>query len=209
MAPGAGAARLIAPAITVLAVVAVAGGLRAERAEAVETAQIQLIAFAAPVPGHEVNSPFGLRKLPWEKHGRLHAGVDIAAPRGSPVVATTDGIVSKTGVSPTYGRFVEVAHGSGLTSVYAHLSGTVSGVEPGLPVGEGEKIALVGSSGRSTGPHLHFELRKDGKPLDPDRFTGRSFHADSLPFAEAARISPIVRIAQVAKSAVSRARGRS
>jgi murein DD-endopeptidase MepM/ murein hydrolase activator NlpD len=183
--------------------------LGAQPAQATETGAVRLISFDDPVPGHEINSPFGLRKLPWEKAGRLHAGVDIAAPNGSPVVATTDGVVSKTGVSPSYGRFVEVAHGSGLTSVYAHLGGTVAGVAPGLPVGEGEKIALIGSTGRSTGPHLHFEMRRDGQPLNPAVFMDRAFKPDALPYAEAAKISPIVRIAQVSGWARSKVRKRS
>ena len=192
------AARFAASAATLLAAIVIVAGavnFSAEQAKATET--VQLISFEDPVPGHEINSPFGLRKLPWEKSGRLHAGVDIAAPNGSPVVATTDGVVSKMGISPSYGRFVEVAHGSGLTSVYAHLGGTVSGVAPGLLVDEGEKIALIGSTGHSTGPHLHFEMRKDGAPMDPAMFMDRKFRPEALPFREAARISPIVRIAQV------------
>jgi murein DD-endopeptidase MepM/ murein hydrolase activator NlpD len=168
-------------------------------AEASQTNAVQLIAFADPVPGHEVNSPFGFRKLPWEKKSRLHAGVDIAAPKGAPVVATTDGVIAKVGTSRTYGEFVEVAHGAGLTTMYAHLSDTMPGVAPGLPVSEGEKIAMVGSTGRSTGPHLHFEMRKDGQPMDPDRFMGRSFHADMLPVA----------LAQAGAWARSRLGGRS
>ena len=99
------------------------------------------------------------------------------------MVATTDGVIAKVGVSRSYGEFVEVAHGQGLTSMYAHLSATAPGVAPGLPVSEGETIAMVGSTGRSTGPHLHFEMRKDGQPMDPDRFMGRKFHADMLPVA--------------------------
>ena len=178
-------ARFAVPAIAAIAGVAVIGGVLSAntKAEASQTTDVQLIAFAAPVPGHDVNSPFGFRKLPWEKKSRLHAGVDIAAPKGSPVVATTDGVIAKVGVSPTYGEFVEVAHGSGLTSMYAHLSATAPGVAPGLPVSEGETIAMVGSTGRSTGPHLHFEMRKDGQPMDPGRFMGRSFNAEVFPIA--------------------------
>ena len=168
----------------------IGGALSANtEAQATQTRTVQLIAFADPVPGHEVNSPFGFRKLPWEKKSRLHAGVDIAAPKGTFVVATTDGVISKVGVSPTYGEFVEVAHGAGMTSKYAHLSGTVAGVAPGLPVAEGEKIAMVGSTGRSTGPHLHFEMRKDGEPMDPGSFMGRTFAENSLPFADAFRLT--------------------
>ena len=178
-------ARVAVSGIAAMTGVALIGGVLSAntKAEASQTTDVQLIAFAAPVPGHDVNSPFGFRKLPWEKKSRLHAGVDIAAPKGASVVATTDGVIAKVGVSPTYGEFVEVAHGSGLTSMYAHLSDTVPGVAPGLPVAEGEKIAMVGSTGRSTGPHLHFEMRKDGQPMDPDRFMGRKFHADMLPVA--------------------------
>ncbi|HEX5775920.1 MAG TPA: M23 family metallopeptidase [Caulobacteraceae bacterium] len=170
-----GAAALIGAALI--------GGVLSANTGAEATETVQLIAFADPVPGHDVNSPFGFRKLPWEKRSRLHAGVDIAAPKGAPVVATTDGVIAKVGVSPTYGEFVEVAHGAGLTSMYAHLSDTMPGVAPGLPVSEGEKIAMVGSTGRSTGPHLHFEMRKDGQPMDPGRFMGRSFNAEVFPIA--------------------------
>jgi len=178
-------ARVAVSGSLALAGVALIGGVLTANteAEASQTATVQLIAFAAPVPGHDVNSPFGFRKLPWEKKSRLHAGVDIAAPKGAPVVATTDGVIAKVGVSSTYGEFVEVAHGAGLTTMYAHLSDTMPGVAPGLPVEEGEKIAMVGSTGRSTGPHLHFEMRKDGQPMDPSRFMGRSFNADVLPIA--------------------------
>ena len=179
------AARIVVSGTAALVGVALVGGVLSANteAQATQTNDVQLIAFADPVPGHDVNSPFGFRKLPWEKKSRLHAGVDIAAPKGAPVVATTDGVVAKVGVSPTYGQFIEVAHGSGLVSKYAHLSATMPGVAPGLPVEEGEKIALVGSTGRSTGPHLHFEMRKDGQPMDPDRFMGRTFNADVLPVA--------------------------
>ena len=178
-------ARVAVSGTAAIAGVALIGGVLSAntKAEASQTTDVQLIAFAAPVPGHDVNSPFGFRKLPWEKKSRLHAGVDIAAPKGSSVVATTDGVIAKVGVSPTYGHFVEVAHGAGLTSKYAHLSATMPGVAPGLPVAEGEKIAMVGSTGRSTGPHLHFEMRKDGQPMDPDRFMGRSFNAEVFPIA--------------------------
>ena len=201
------AARVAVSAATLVIVAGVAGAVvtfDAHKAQAQEDATIQLVSFADPVPGHEVNSPFGLRKLPWEKAGRLHAGVDIAASNGTSVVATTDGVVMKTGVSSSYGRYVEVAHGSGLTSFYAHLSSTLPDVTPGTPVGEGEKIAVIGTTGHSTGPHLHFEIRKDGLTMNPSVFMDRSFKPDALPYAEAAKVSPIVRIAHVSKWAASK-----
>ena len=78
--------------------------------------------FDAPLPGRVINSPFGLRQLPWEENGRLHEGVDIAAPSGAAVKAAADGVVIRTGISSSYGRFVEIVHKGGLTSLYAHLS---------------------------------------------------------------------------------------
>jgi murein DD-endopeptidase MepM/ murein hydrolase activator NlpD len=92
--------------------------------------------FDAPLPGHVVNSPFGLRQMPWEENGRLHEGVDIAAPAGAPVHVATDGIVMRSGVSVTYGRFVEVAHKDGFRTLYAHL-GRDAGLKRGPMSGAG------------------------------------------------------------------------
>ena len=150
--------------------------------------------FDAPLPGRVVNSPFGLRQMPWEENGRLHEGVDIAAPTGAPVHVATDGIVLRSGVSATYGRFVEVAHKDGFHTFYAHL-----GRDAGLK--RGTTVAYVGDSGRSTGSHLHFELRnKAGKPLNPALFMGKTFaESDDLPLKAAARVPRTVRVAQVSK----------
>lgn len=155
-------------------------------------------AFLAPLNGFAVNSPFGLRKLPWEEGGRLHEGVDIAAPIGTPIRVTLAGTVLRTGVDGGYGRFVEVAHGDGLTSLYAHLGRTANGLRAGMAVPTGSVVAYVGDSGRSTGSHLHFEIREDGRPLNPAVFMGRTFAtAADLPLRDAARVPRLVRIAQV------------
>jgi murein DD-endopeptidase MepM/ murein hydrolase activator NlpD len=156
--------------------------------------------FDAPLPGHVVNSPFGLRQMPWEENGRLHEGVDIAAPAGAPVHVATDGIVMKSGVSGTYGRFVEVAHKDGFRTLYAHL-GRDAGLKRGTYVKRGTTVAYVGNSGRSTGSHLHFELRnKAGKPLNPALFMGKTFaQKDDLPLKAAAKVGRKVRLAQVSK----------
>ncbi|MFZ0267817.1 M23 family metallopeptidase, partial [Caulobacter sp.] len=156
--------------------------------------------FDAPLPGHVVNSPFGLRQMPWEENGRLHEGVDIAAPAGAPVHVAIDGVVMRSGVSSTYGRFVEVGHRDGFHTFYAHL-GRDAGLKPGAYVKRGTTVAYVGSSGRSTGSHLHFELRnKAGKPLNPALFMGKSFaQKDDLPLTAAAKVGRKVRLAQVSK----------
>ena len=154
--------------------------------------------FDTPLPGQAVNSPFGLRQMPWEENGRLHEGVDIAAPAGSPIKAATDGVVVRAGASGSYGRFVEIAHKDGFRTMYAHLGATARGVKPGMYAKRGQTIAYVGSSGRSTGAHLHFELRRKGKPLNPAFFLGQTFaEADDLPLRAAARVSRKVRMAQV------------
>ncbi|MDO9223223.1 MAG: M23 family metallopeptidase [Caulobacter sp.] len=155
-------------------------------------------AFASPLTGFAVNSPFGLRKMPWEEGGRLHEGVDIAAPVGTAIRVTLAGTVLRTGVDGGYGRFVEVSHGDGLTSLYAHLGRTAPGLKAGMVIPAGYVVAFVGSTGRSTGAHLHFEIRQDGRPLNPAAFMGRTFASTAeLPLTAAARVPRRVRIAQV------------
>ncbi len=156
--------------------------------------------FDAPLPGRVINSPFGLRQLPWEENGRLHQGVDIAAPGGAAVKVAADGVVKATGVSPTYGRYVLVMHKGALTTMYAHLAGAAKGVKRGAYLHRGDTVAFVGNSGRSTGSHLHFEIRKDDKPLNPSFFLGRSFaEANDLPIRAAGKVSRKVRLATVSK----------
>lgn len=153
--------------------------------------------FGEPVPGHAVNSPFGLRRMPWENHGRLHEGVDIAAPSGTKVLAVEDGVITRAGNSASYGRFVEVRHENGLTSFYAHLGRIERGARAGVAVAAGAPIGRIGSSGTSTGPHLHFEIRRGERPLNPVAFIGREFDtAADLPLKTAGYYSKKVRVAQ-------------
>ena len=150
---------------------------------------LKVLAFNAPVSGFSINSPFGMRRMPWEEGGRLHEGVDIAAPAGTGVTATLPGEVTRTGLSLSYGRFIEVKHEDGLVSFYAHLSGAPKGLKAGSPVVAGQTIAYVGGSGRSTGSHLHFEIRQNGRPMNPALFIGRSFaSADLLPVKDALKV---------------------
>ncbi|WP_395670875.1 M23 family metallopeptidase [Phenylobacterium sp.] len=160
-----------------------------------------LIAFVQPVSGEEVVSPFGLRQLPWEENGRLHEGVDIAAEFGAPVLAAADGAVTAAGESSTYGRFVEIAHVEGLRTLYAHLGQLDPRMVPGVPVRAGATIGQIGSSGTSTGAHLHFEIRDArDRPLNPSLFLGQAFTvADDLPLRAARRFPRHVRIAYVSR----------
>ncbi|WP_369058555.1 M23 family metallopeptidase [Caulobacter sp. 73W] len=156
--------------------------------------------FVTPLPGQQVNSPFGMRQMPWEEAGRLHKGVDIAAPGGAPVLATLPGTVLRSGEDAAYGRFIEVAHKDGLSSLYAHLGRKAKGIRKGAAIEAGQVIGHVGSSGRSTGSHLHFEIRNDGEPVNPTFFMGKQFAtAEDLPLTAAARVSRKVRMATVSK----------
>lgn len=165
-----------------------------------------LIAFQEPVPGHAVVSPFGLRQLPWEGAGRLHEGVDISADAGAAVRVAADGVVIAAGEKGGYGRYVAVRHAEGLTTFYAHLGGIVAGVKPGLEVAAGDALGQVGSTGTSTGPHLHFEIRDDqDRPLNPAMFLGKAFaEAGDLPLDKAVRYSGRVRMAQVSRIPASK-----
>ncbi len=119
--------------------------------------------FAWPTSGR-VTSPYGYRICPF--HGReLHSGIDIGAPSGQAVVAAQDGVVIEARYSSSYGNMVIISHGGGVTSLYAHQSAIL--VSNGQRVSKGQTIGRVGSTGYSTGPHLHFEIRKNGTPQNP------------------------------------------
>ncbi len=134
---------------------------------------VRQISFDAPVKGYEINSPFGPRRLPGQA-ARNHQGVDIAAPQGTAVYVAAEGSVERTGYdSGGYGRFIEIRHPNGMTTLYGHLSRL--DVKGGDRLGAGERIGLVGSTGRSTGPHLHFEVRRNDRQVDPVKVMGRSF----------------------------------
>lgn len=132
------------------------------------------IVFAAPVRGYAVNSKFGLRKLAIEAKARAHKGVDIAAPKGTGVFSAAEGRVVRTGYEAGgYGAFIEVRHPNGMSTLYAHLSRI--DVARGVAVAPGQRIGLVGSTGYSTGPHLHFEVRRDDAQINPAKVVGQSF----------------------------------
>lgn len=132
------------------------------------------VAFEAPVKGYRINSAFGLRKLAIEAKARAHKGVDIAAPTGTTVFSTAEGRVVRAGYQAGgYGNFIEVKHPNGMSSVYGHLSRI--DVRAGQGVAAGERIGLVGSTGYSTGPHLHFEVRRNGGQVNPVKVVGQSF----------------------------------
>ena len=118
----------------------------------------------APVAGR-ITSGFGWRFHPILHFGRLHAGIDFGAPTGAPIVAAADGQVVAAGYAGGYGRQVRIVHSTGIVTTYSHMSSMAA--SPGLQVRQGQVIGYVGSSGLATGPHLHFEVRINGQPVNP------------------------------------------
>jgi Membrane proteins related to metalloendopeptidases len=126
------------------------------------------IPIANPLPGAAVTSSFGIRSDPIIGRPAHHSGVDFRAEYGAPVRATGSGTVIKAGWNGGYGRMVEIDHGNGITTRYAHLSKIM--VQVGAHVEKGGIVGRVGSSGRSTGPHLHYEVRRNGRAVNPLTF---------------------------------------
>lgn len=118
-----------------------------------------------PVSARAMTSGFGLRNHPLLGGRRAHQGVDLAAPTGSPITATSDGRVGAANWNGGYGLFVSLNHGGGVETRYGHMSRL--NVVPGQQVRKGDVIGYVGSTGRSTGPHLHYEVRQNGRAVNP------------------------------------------
>lgn len=122
----------------------------------------------APVKKGYVSSPFGMRRDPFNGRSRMHHGMDFAGVRGTAVHSVASGVVSFAGRKGGYGIVVEIDHGDNLVSRYAHLDSAL--VEKGAVIKKAEKIALLGSTGRSTGPHLHLEILHNNERVDPQRY---------------------------------------
>ncbi|MCX6106623.1 MAG: M23 family metallopeptidase [Proteobacteria bacterium] len=125
------------------------------------------IPSVAPVDGW-ITSGFGTRVSPFTGERTAHAGIDIAAPVGTPIMAPADGVVIFTGAKAGFGNFIMIAHGYGVVTRYGHNHQNL--VQPGQKVGRGEQIGTVGETGRATGPHLHYEVVINGKLENPQKF---------------------------------------
>lgn len=129
---------------------------------------LQEIPQVMPADIRSISSGFGYRRDPFNGHAAMHAGLDFRAPYGAPIHAAADGTVSFVGTKSGYGNVVEVSHGNGMITRYAHMSRFASRV--GQDVKAGDVIGRIGNSGRSTGPHLHFEVRINGNAVNPRPF---------------------------------------
>lgn len=121
-----------------------------------------------PVASGYISSGFGQRPDPFSGQSDFHSGIDFASTSGSGVQAVADGVVTFAGRDGGYGLMIELAHGNGYSTRYAHNQKVL--VNVGQRVKKGDKISLMGSTGHSTGPHVHFEVLKDGKQINPDKF---------------------------------------
>ena len=131
----------------------------------------QIVPGGRPVESGYISSFFGKRPDPFTGETAFHAGLDFAGAPGTRVLAAADGVISYAGKDKDYGKMIEITHGNGYVTRYAHNSSLL--VEPGQTVRRGDPLALMGSTGRSTGTHLHFEVLRDGRPVNPMSFVGR------------------------------------
>ncbi len=122
-----------------------------------------------PINGARLSSSFGMRKHPIDGYNKMHRGTDFAAPTGTPIMASGDGVVKKAGWCGGGGNCVKIRHNSTYQTVYAHMSKFARGIKAGVRVKQGQTIGYVGSTGKSTGPHLHYEVIVNGKKVNSQK----------------------------------------
>ncbi len=122
-----------------------------------------------PINGARLSSPFGMRKHPIDGFNKMHRGTDFAAPMGTPIMASGDGIIKKAGWCGGGGNCVKIKHNSTYQTVYAHMSKFARGIKSGVRVKQGQTIGYVGSTGKSTGPHLHYEVIVNGRKVNSQK----------------------------------------
>jgi murein DD-endopeptidase MepM/ murein hydrolase activator NlpD len=148
-------------------------------------AMIKSLPVAAPLTNFEVSSPFGVREDPENGRGAFHTGIDLRAPYDTPVYATAPGTVTFAGWRDDYGKIVEIDHGNGIATRYAHLHAFT--VSVGERVAARQQVGYLGSSGRATGPHVHYEVVVNGEPQDPEKFFSLARYVPSMTVPVAAR----------------------
>tara|TARA_Y100000591_G_scaffold164742_1_gene142118 strand:+ start:267 stop:1559 length:1293 start_codon:yes stop_codon:yes gene_type:complete len=127
---------------------------------------VQKALMKTPINGARLSSPFGMRKHPIDGFNKMHRGTDFAAPMGTPIMASGNGIIQKAGWCGGGGNCVKIRHNSTYETIYAHMSKFARGIKSGVRVKQGQTIGYVGSTGKSTGPHLHYEVVVNGKKVN-------------------------------------------
>ena len=144
-----------------------------------------------PINGARLSSPFGMRKHPIDGFNKMHRGTDFAAPMGTPIMASGDGVVKKAGWCGGGGNCVVIKHNSTYQTVYAHMSKFANGIRSGRRVKQGQTIGYVGSTGKSTGPHLHYEVIVNGKKINSQKLklpSGKVLKGDERKLFETKKI---------------------
>ena len=152
-----------------------------------------------PVDGARLSSGFGMRRHPILGYSRLHGGVDFAAPTGTPIYAAGDGTIQRANRFGSYGNYISIRHANGYETAYAHLNGFARGIRAGTRVRQGQVIGYVGTTGRSTGPHLHYEVHVNGKKMNPLALkvpTGRKLEGAQLAAFKAERETMAMQMAE-------------
>ena len=130
---------------------------------------VQKALMKTPINGARLSSSFGMRKHPIDGYNKMHRGTDFAAPKGTPIMASGNGIIKKAGWCGGGGNCVKIKHNSTYETVYAHMSKFARGIKKGVRVKQGQTIGYVGSTGKSTGPHLHYEVIINGKKVNSQK----------------------------------------
>lgn len=145
---------------------------------------------ATPINGARLSSSYGSRRHPILGYRKMHSGVDFAAPRGTPILAAGSGVVERANRYGSFGNYVRIRHSDGYQTAYAHMKGFARGIRAGARVRQDQVIGYVGTTGRSTGPHLHYEVIHNGKKINPRRLSqlsGKPLSSSQLPLFKTRR----------------------
>ncbi len=140
-----------------------------------------------PINGASLSSGYGMRRHPILGYNKMHRGLDFSAPRGTPIVAAGDGVIEVAGRNGAYGKYIRIRHNGAYKTAYAHMKGYARGMRAGKRVRQGQTIGYVGSTGRSTGPHLHYEVLRNGARMNPRKLklpTGQKLKGEALALFE-------------------------
>ena len=152
---------------------------------------IEKALMKTPINGARLSSTYGMRKHPILGYNKMHRGTDFAAPKGTPIMASGSGIIEMAKWNGAYGKYIRIRHNSKYKTAYAHLNGYARGIKRGVKVRQGQIIGYVGSTGRSTGPHLHYEVLVNGKRRNSQRLklpSGRTLKGEDREKFEISRI---------------------